>query len=373
MAKFNAIGDVLNITPVLRFLKLVEPGCEIDFLVGRWAEPAIQNNRQVKDVIVIENEWLARPGPFGIFKLIVLFFALRKRHYDAILGFHKSKYATAFLTLLGAKHYIYFSSLPKDQPNKSYLDEKKHFIVNNLALAEKLILKMGAQKKEVEQSRSRLDYRMDWTVSKDEQDRADRIVADLMLERGTRLVGLVPGGGRNPHRNEGNIRQWGRSKFEELIENVRRLPNTKIVLFGSIEDSTLGECLLHGNEAGVLNFVGKHSIRISAAIMSKCALMVTNDTGPMHIAAALGVPTVAVFGPTGAKEKLPPGNFFFGIQSSLHCSPCYYAVFKGCIYDHIRCLAEIPVSQVFDVVKKILSISIQSPEFTLPHENIIIV
>ena len=96
-------------------------------------------------------------------------------------------------------------------------------------------------------------------------------------------------------------------------------------------------------------------MRLSAAIMSQSSLIVTNDSGPLHVAAALGIPTVGVFGPTGVALKLPPGDNVQSANLGIPCSPCYFGRFKGCIFDNLKCFDELHSDVVNEAVARAMN------------------
>ena len=89
--------------------------------------------------------------------------------------------------------------------------------------------------------------------------------------------------------------------------------------------------------------------------MKLSRMVICNDSGPLHVASAVKAPTVAIFGPTGEKLKLPPGKNISSVALDLPCRPCYFGTFKGCIFDNVRCMDELTVNQVMDVVTRLYS------------------
>jgi lipopolysaccharide heptosyltransferase I len=139
---------------------------------------------------------------------------------------------------------------------------------------------------------------------------------------------------------------WGDDRFAELI---RRLPADRIVLTGSAADRARLDRLA----PGCRNLAGKTSLPELADLYAQCAVVVTNDTGPMHIAAAVGTPVVAIFGPTDPSLTGPYGPNHTILRAGLPCSPC---LSRQCQHNpHMECMTAITVDQVLAALQKYLT------------------
>ncbi len=130
--------------------------------------------------------------------------------------------------------------------------------------------------------------------------------------------GLVPKSGAliavNPSARW-DTKLWGDDKFAALL---KQLPRDRVVLTGSAEDATRIEKL----SQGCTNLAGKTDLAQLAEVYRRCAVVITNDSGPMHLAAAVGTPVVAVFGPTDPALTGPYGKRHVVLRSGIPCSPC---------------------------------------------------
>jgi ADP-heptose:LPS heptosyltransferase len=264
-----------------------------------------------------------------------------------------------------------FFSYEKNDDRHVAFDEKKHFLQNNISLVYALCKKMDYSDEILNKIKLETETQMHWYLQAEEQEEANRILDSKGIKETHKIICIIPGGGNNPMRDEQSYRQWGSNKFKYLIDNLSKLENTHILILGSKNEEELGISLIDGNDLFVSNLAGSISLRIAAAIMNKADLIITNDTGPMHMAGALGIPLLALFGPTGAKEKLPPTNHSIGIQSSLHCSPCYYAVFRGCIYYYPKCMSTIREDKVCEIAKEILNNPQTNIQYGFNHFKIV--
>jgi len=138
---------------------------------------------------------------------------------------------------------------------------------------------------------------------------------------------------------------WGDDRFAEMI---RRLPRERIVLTGSATERVRLERIAQGCQ----NKAGTTDLLELAELYARCAVVVTNDSGPMHLAAAVGTPVVAIFGPTDPSLTGPYGRQHVILRAGLSCSPCLK---ERC--DHrprMECMAQVTVEQVLAAVKAFL-------------------
>lgn len=182
-------------------------------------------------------------------------------------------------------------------------------------------------------------------VSEDERHH----VAKLLKERGInaekpRVIGINPGAAY------GSAKCWLPDRFRAVTERLLELPDTYILYFGDPAGAPLVNDICKGlQEDRVLNLAGKTSLRELLALIEKCSVLLTNDSGPMHIAAALGTPLVALFGSTSDVQTGPYGGGKV-IHKHVECSPCYKRV---CPID-FRCMKRIEVDEVYHEVAKLL-------------------
>lgn len=155
----------------------------------------------------------------------------------------------------------------------------------------------------------------------------------------------LPGGpwaGLNPGATYGKAKQWYPERFEEI---GKRLVSRgfRVAVVGGPAEAALGERIAGGIGAGAASFSGKTTIPRLAALIRRCAVFVTNDTGPMHVAAAVGTPVVAVFGPTDPRTTRPFGDRFTLVRHEVPCAPC---LLRECPIDH-PCMRDLPVDRVW--------------------------
>ena len=160
-------------------------------------------------------------------------------------------------------------------------------------------------------------------------------------------IGIVAGAEYGP------AKRWPMDRFAETANRLSHdMPQIEWQLFGALGEKAQGEqlsALLTGRH---VNWVGKTSLTELIQLLRGCTLLLTNDTGTMHLAAALGVPTVTIFGSTEPVLTGPLGEHHTIVRHHVACSPCFK---RECPFGHYQCMTGISAVQVADVVTKQLS------------------
>ena len=177
-------------------------------------------------------------------------------------------------------------------------------------------------------------------------DTERRIIQDLLdaenVSSTDRLIALNLG-------TTWRTKQWDPTNFAAVIEQIAHLaPDARIVLTGASNELALVEAL--PTSLPIINLVGKTSILQLGALLERCEVCLTCDSGPMHIAAAVGTPTVALFGPTDPVRHKPYGTGHTIIEKSVECRPCYKRAChrQDALY---LCMTEIDPTEVVKALK----------------------
>lgn len=332
--KLFAIGDCLNSTPALRALRKAAPSAQIDVLVGRWSSPVFRGNPHLNRLIIAEDEWFRRPNPLSLLKLVRRF---RSTKYDAVLLFHRAPSLGAFITAcripirigIDLENDGYWLTHPVKEAGIS------HETVVYGSLLEPLGLELD-------------DHRMEIFTSVHEKERAGLLwEAGFGNESGV-VIGIIPGGAVNPGQSMPQ-KIW--SYYPALTELLLKR-GYRIAYFGGEGDRLKLAELPSGNEA--VSFIGSGSLGLSAELMKRCDLIITHDSGPMHLAAATGAKVLSIFAPTDPLRYAPLGKDHHYLKSDVDCAPCYHRGRwqKGCDRD---CISGIKVDQVLTEVDSMLS------------------
>lgn len=191
-------------------------------------------------------------------------------------------------------------------------------------------------------------------LGREEKKWAHRFLRDAEIDEGALLIGINPGS------TYGIAKCWCVERYLELARRLIKRTNATIILVGGKDNTTLIDHIASNLNGHIIKAVGEELLHL-AALMEKCQLLITNDTGPMHIAAAVRTPVVALFGSTNHVTTSPLGSGHRIIRKGVSCSPCLNRV---CPEDH-RCMNLISVDEVEKVVMEKLDLPIIEGEEVL--------
>ncbi|PJA78509.1 MAG: lipopolysaccharide heptosyltransferase II, partial [Nitrospirae bacterium CG_4_9_14_3_um_filter_51_5] len=167
--------------------------------------------------------------------------------------------------------------------------------------------------------------------------------------------------GINPGSVYGSAKRWLPERFAEvgdlLVERLARefpgSPLVRCVLIGGKGEEALGQGIARRMRYEPILLSGRTTMQELMGVLARCSVLVTNDTGPMHVAQALGVPVAAVFGSTDPSTTSPHGQSQGVVTASVRCAPC---LLRACPIDH-RCMTQVSVEQVVEVALSHIRIS----------------
>ena len=169
--------------------------------------------------------------------------------------------------------------------------------------------------------------------------KGEALLASAAVDPAARLVGFAPGAAY------GHAKRWPPSRVAQVIEALSR-DGIVSVLVGARDDRETGRAIESSlSQARLVNLIGRTTLGELVGVMSRCAAFVSNDSGSMHVAAALGVPLTAIFGPTDERATAPAGKADV-ILRDVFCRPC---MLRECPIDH-RCMKRIDVESVLGSV-----------------------
>jgi lipopolysaccharide heptosyltransferase II len=313
--KLADIGDLLLITPALRALRQKYPSATLDVLVTPNSAAALENLSLVDNVLILDKYEYDRPlGVFRLrrlWKLVGFARTLRAQHYDIVLLFHHLS-----LRFGALKHALLM--LATGAACRIGLDNGRGWFLTHRVPDQGFGV------------RHEMDYFLELAraagapeVSRQVEvglTDADRTVAAGLLPPSDRpIIALHPGSG-----GYSLARRWDLVKFAQLGRRLRQECGARMVILGTRADGTDElEAALQGE---VINLGGRTTLSQLAAVLARCQLLVGADSGVLHVAAAVGTPTIALFGPTNHRAwapVLPPEKLTI-IRSDIACSPCAY-------------------------------------------------
>lgn len=307
---FGGIGNTLLLTPALRALRGHYPKAHLSALVMfQGSFDLLKNNSAVDELLICK---FLEEGPWRSFFFLL---RLRKRRFDiSILGFPANRWEYNVIGwLVGAKRRLGHRYRHRDRRNLNFLqtdtaleDDRFHDAEENLRLIEML----GAK--------GESPPRLEIFLTSDERKFAEGwLETNGLLQKP--LIGFHAGSAL--FKNQAK-RRWSPAKFAELAALLISQYRYTVLLFGSKEDEETNRKIC--DTVLGLHRVEGTTITQTAALIGRCLLFVTNDSSLMHIAAALSVPTAAIFGPTSPVRVRPLQTHTRIIRKDLSCSPCFY-------------------------------------------------
>ena len=151
----------------------------------------------------------------------------------------------------------------------------------------------------------------------------------------------------------GSAKCWSPDRFAELANRLQAQSGTDIILFGTLAEAPVSSAIAAGMHRAPIDLTGKTAINDLPALLSQCHLFIGNDSGAMHVAAAVGLPVVAVFGPTDPYGTAPVTPRCSIVQERPYCSPCFL---RRCPTDH-RCMKRVTPDAVEAAARQWISSS----------------
>jgi heptosyltransferase-2 len=156
----------------------------------------------------------------------------------------------------------------------------------------------------------------------------------------------------NPGAAYGSAKRWYPERFAAVADRLASEYDARIILTGGPAEAEIGRDIAAAMKEAPLNLIGRTTVRQLMALLSRCRLVVTNDSGPMHVAAAFNVPVVAVFGPTDHTTTSPLAETSRIVRHPVDCAPC---LLRQCPTDH-RCMEAVTVEDVLLAARELLGI-----------------
>jgi ADP-heptose:LPS heptosyltransferase len=310
--RLDRIGDVLMSLPALADLRAAYPSARIRLAVGRWSEE-IGRRAPVDDVLVWSAPWVGRPseGAESHRALWRKARALRRDRIDLALDLQGDVRASWLMALTGARERVGYANtggarlltrvVPLDE-TISWVEQNRRAVASAAGPG---TMGRGAR---VE------------LLGESDRERARALLRAQGLEGRRPLVGVHASGGRP-------VKQWGLGRWREVAGRLQREFGAAVLLTGGAADRPLAEEVARGLTGEVRDLTGRLSLLDSLAVIGALDLFLSPDTGPMHMAAAVGTPSVSVFGPSDARRYFSggtgaPGTPHVVVQPELWCAPC---------------------------------------------------
>ena len=322
------IGDMVLLTPALRALKQAFRDSHLELLLRPRVADLMESHPYVDTCIVDEKT----VGRFRSLTRLVR--EIRERAFDLAVVLHPTSFRNALLPSL-ARIPIRVGTHVSGRGmllTKSCQDDTNVHEVHRYLRVLRLL--------DIDTASDDLEF---WHTDTDRHF-IENLLRATSVSPDERLIAVNLG-------TTWTTKRWDVTNFTEVIRHITQLaPEAKVILTGSHAEQPLTEAL--PASLPILNFVGKTSLLQLGALLERCEVCLTCDSGPMHIAAAVGTPTVALFGPTDPERHRPYGMGHTVIEKPVACRPCYKRTCHRRDTPHL-CMQEIGAGEVVQAIKNL--------------------
>lgn len=322
--RFSSIGDIVLTTPIVRCLKSQIPGVVIHYVVKNSYVNVLKNNPYIDELLVYDSNWDA------------LLSDLKYNKYDYIIDLHHNIRTLNIKQILGIKSF----SFPKLNIEKWVYTAFKINLLPKIHIVDRYF--KTVKKLKVKNDGNGLDFFIS------EQDKLKE--NDLPTTHLFGFIALVIGAALE-------TKKLPIEKIKALCNQI----NYPIILLGGKEDATAGNEISTIDNIKIYNSCGKFSLAESADIIKKSKLVITHDTGLMHIAAAFKKPIISIWGNTTPNFGMYP---YYGTINAPHvsfevdnlsCKPCSKIGYKRCPKKHFKCMQQQDINNIAQTAMKLVN------------------
>lgn len=320
------IGDIVLSTPLIKNIKKLYPDSELTYVTTPAGKAILSNNPHVKEIIAYDKRGKNK-GIKGMFSLVE---DLRNKKFD--IAYIPHRYLRSSLICFLGKiptRIGYNISEGKVFLNKKVAYRKDLHEVDRLLE----LLETECQDKKIELFPSEKD-----------KEYIDNFLSDKIIEN-KKLIALAIG-------SKWNTKRWPIEYFNELIEKLEKIENIQLILVGGNEEKELP--VKYSNKT--INAIGETSLLQLAELISRCELIVTNDSSPIHIASAFDTYIIAIFGATVKELGFYPWSEKSEVieNNDLSCRPCGLHGGNECPQKHFKCMLQIKPDLVYRRILEVL-------------------
>ena len=304
--RFGGMGDILLATPSVRAVRAAFPGIAIDFIVGGGMGDALAGHPDVRSVITFDKRGLdSRLDHFAPF-----LWRVARARYDLVINLHPSAKSYLMAAASGARTRLTFSKCMSVQPDTGRVAHAVDDFYKELAP-----LGVGPL----------LDRSLDFVIPEAEQKASERLLAEAEISASDRLLVINPAASRP-------LNRWPLERFRAVAAHWAAQPGVKVVVTGApssfktvmdgLDEVGLARDVASA-DARIVDLAGCLTVKQFGAVLARADALLTCDTGPMHIGAAVGTPLVVLSGAADPDRTGPlTENSVVLIDRSLPCVPC---------------------------------------------------
>ena len=339
--KLSSLGDVIQTLPVLIPLRKNFPDAKISWLVEEEAVEIIKGNPLVDQIIISrKNRWIKALSNFGKLRQIVqegnaFCKDLRSCSYDFVIDFQGLLKSGIFVGLSRGKRKLGFA--PVREKAHIFLNEKIPFPKTPLHAVERylfLVASLGC---------SGVNPEFFIPIRQNHRDRILNFLRENKITLDKPLILLHPG-------TRWKTKLWVEAKWAILGDWLQEKTGAQVVFTGSVNDLSLIERIIGKMRFPAVNTAGMWGLNELAFLQKQADVVIIPDSGPMHLASAMGTSVIALFGPTDPKLTGPYSERSRVIMKAAECQPC----FKRKCLSH-ECMKEITVKEVWEATEAVLA------------------
>lgn len=343
IVKTSAIGDVTHTLPALTALRSHFPDARITWLVEEAAAGIIEGHPEIDRLLVSRRKsWLRdfkRQKGKTLREILAFIKKLRDTRYDLLLDFQGLLKSSMFVALCRAERKVGFGrGMEHAEMSYLFLNERVPPVSMDIHAVDRELALLRAIRIATE------DTGYSLPLSPEERRQADILLQELGVDPGPPLVAINP-------MTTWPTKHWRNRGFAEMADRLHLAGNQVVFTGGAADAGAITEILAEMRRPAV-SVAGRTSLKGLAALFSWAAAVVSTDTGPMHIAAAVGTPVVALFGPTAPWRTGPYGKGHRIVRTACACSPCFK---KSCALGTTACMRDIRVEEVMEAVNAVLA------------------
>jgi heptosyltransferase-2 len=329
----NWIGDVVMTLPAFAAVRRTFPKAKITVLVKPWVAALFDLCPDVDEVMTFQSPG-AHEGFMGKMKLAQ---ELRGRQFDMVVLLQNA---------IEAAIIARWAHIPI---RIGYNSDVRGWLLTHSVQRTKAIRQVHQIDYYIEmlkaagfQSAGRTVY---LPLNDEYRALGDTLLSNFGLTNNKLLCGLAPGAAYGP------AKKWFPERYAAVADRLMMSHDAQVLMMGSESDRDSLNAVQGFTKNRLVNLAGKTNLKEAIALIAKCHLFISNDSGLMHVAGALGIPTVAVFGSTNPTTTSPVGEKSIVIYKGVPCSPCLK---KVCPTD-FTCMERIGADEVYDTARKLLA------------------
>ncbi|MGI9035649.1 MAG: lipopolysaccharide heptosyltransferase II [Pyrinomonadaceae bacterium] len=321
----NWVGDAVMQIPALRHLRRVFPDARITLYTKAWARGIYEDADFIDEILTFEKtDSVFRQAKIWREKKFDLAILLTNSFESALVAkFGKAAKRIGYATENRA--FLLTKSVPV--PDWKNSRHEIYYYLNLVAEAQKSIFGSTVV--------SEKNPQFDLKVSAERRAKARIFLSENGVDLSKKIIAFCPGS------TNSRAKRWQAESYAKLNDLIQENLNSQIILIGAKDESDVSERVIAEAKIKPISLTGKTSLAELVAVLSQCDLLVSNDTGPAHIAAALGTKTLVIFGPTNPLTTHPIGAEI--VRKEVECAPC---MLRDCPIDH-RCMTQIRAEEVF--------------------------